>query len=162
MRKKAGNGRLLLSLHLYVFAEIVFQGTVLITAAGWEKPADDPTDVMADVEFLRVINAFALHTEAEASDTLKVYRLTIGKMALHGGVQLHDYVYHVGFLQGAVCLHLFHYVRKGNLSLRYRLGIVLAEIRTALYVVLQQFYLYCHIFIRILRLRCHLFLTSLL
>lgn len=62
---------------LDTLADVVENVAALNATAGGEETADDPGNVLADVELLRIIYTDALHAEAETSDARKDHRLTL-------------------------------------------------------------------------------------
>ena len=75
---------------LDVLAEVIDDVAAYGATAGGEEAADDASDVAADVELLRIIDALAFHTQTETADAWQHHRVAVAQPGLHQILQVRD------------------------------------------------------------------------
>lgn len=100
-------------------AEVIEDVAAFDTVTGGQEAADDAGDVTADIEPLRLVDALALHTEAEAAYAGEHYGIALGERCLQGILQI-GYHSDGGRLVVASRHHLMiEHVTQGNVALAY-------------------------------------------
>lgn len=125
-------------------AEIIDDVVTAITVTGWEKAADDASDVATTAELLRLIYPLTLHTKAEATDFRNHNGIALGEFHLQGLLQIGDDSHYRRVVIAASHQRLTYHIFKGDIALAHRLGKVFSEGATALDVVPDKFDVYCH------------------
>jgi hypothetical protein len=88
---------LFLSLYFDILAKVVLEGLVMPAMAGREEFADYTTYMMADVELLGIIHAFALYSKVKTSYVFNIYSPTLSKMKFHQVLQFKNDLFHLSF-----------------------------------------------------------------
>ena len=106
--------------------------------AGREEAADDTADMLSYAEIIGIVNAVALHAQAETAYAVKDYRLTLGKAVVehlfHLGYHCHD----IALAERTVAACFYCKVFQRQFTLAHRLSEIFSVATAALYVVLYE------------------------
>ena len=118
--------------------EVIEDVAALNAAACGQESTDNTGNVAADVKLLRVINAYALHTETESTDTRKNDRLTFRQPVFQDFLQFRYYTDDGTLGETAVTTGFCCNVVEGYLALTDRFCKILSIRAAALDIVSYQ------------------------